>query len=189
MGVFGSKEKSAHVELRKKIVMLGLDGAGKTTIVTQLKDGKFIECAPTIGFDIHTVQWKDCELKIFDVGGAATHFWSHYYSDLDALIFVVDSVDKARYEQIKMECRKIGEALKHKQFVSLILLNKQDLKGAWDVDKFLSYTKLDSIFESDIIVQKCSAKENWGLKDGMDKLVKYFQFEKRRDHYVQSIQH
>lgn len=190
MGIFSSKKPSPQSEpIFKKVVMLGLDNAGKTTIINRLKSEEGLgESTPTIGFDIHTILWKDCELKIFDVGGAATHFWSHYYSDLDALVFVVDSTDKARLEIIKMECKKIRHGLKGRPYVTVILLNKQDLKEAIGVDKFLDYTQLDLIFESDIILQKCSGLENWGLKEAMDKLTNYFRFERKKEFFLKNAE-
>ena len=51
---------------------------------------------PTIGLNVESVQYKQLEFLVFDVGGKVRSLWSHYYENLDAVIFVIDSVDKER---------------------------------------------------------------------------------------------
>ena len=43
----------------KRILMLGLDAAGKTTILFKLKLGEVIQSVPTIGFNMETVDYKN----------------------------------------------------------------------------------------------------------------------------------
>ena len=49
--------------------MLGLDAAGKTTILFQLKLGEVVSSIPTIGFNVETVEFKNCKFNVWDVGG------------------------------------------------------------------------------------------------------------------------
>ena len=58
---FGKKEM--------RIVMVGLDAAGKTTILYKLKFGEVVKTLPTIGFNVETVKYKNISFTVWDVGG------------------------------------------------------------------------------------------------------------------------
>jgi len=83
-----------------RVVVVGLDGSGKTTIVHRLKHGKLddSEIIPTIGFNVECVEHKKMIFSLWDLGGAqdARAFWRFYYEDTQAVIFVVDSSDTER---------------------------------------------------------------------------------------------
>jgi small GTP-binding protein len=61
--------------------MLGLDGAGKTTILFKLKIGEVVSSIPTIGFNVETVEYKNIKFTVWDVGGqdSIRAMWKHYY--------------------------------------------------------------------------------------------------------------
>lgn len=63
------------------ILMLGLDGAGKTTILFKLKIGEVVSSIPTIGFNVETVEYKNIKFTVWDVGGqdSIRAMWKHYY--------------------------------------------------------------------------------------------------------------
>lgn len=84
-----------------RILMLGLDGAGKTTVLYRLKLNKYITTAPTIGFNAETLKYRNLEMTVWDVGGQEKirPLWRHYCRDTQALIFVVDSNDKDRLDE------------------------------------------------------------------------------------------
>ena len=73
--------------------MLGLDAAGKTTALYKLKMNEMVTTIPTIGFNVETLQHKNLEMTVWDVGGQdkIRQLWKHYYENTDALIFLVDS--------------------------------------------------------------------------------------------------
>ena len=81
-----------------KVLMLGLDAAGKTTILYQLKLGLTVETIPTMGFVYETIQHKNFKLSVWDVAGqdSLRPIWKHYYQNAKAVIFVVDSSDQNR---------------------------------------------------------------------------------------------
>ena len=81
-----------------RILMLGLDAAGKTTILFKLKLGEVVSSVPTIGFNVETVEFKNCKFNVWDVGGQdkIRGMWRHYYQNTEGLIYVVDSSDRAR---------------------------------------------------------------------------------------------
>jgi len=83
-----------------RVIVIGLDGSGKTTIVHRLKHGKLddSEIIPTIGFKVECVEYRKMIFSLWDLGGGldARSFWRFYYPDTQAIIFVVDSSDLDR---------------------------------------------------------------------------------------------
>merc|ERR1719473_114938 len=88
-----------------RILMVGLDAAGKTTILYKLKLGEVVTTIPTIGFNVETVEYKNIAFNVWDVGGQdkIRPLGRHYYEDSNGIIFVVDSNDQARIEEAKKE--------------------------------------------------------------------------------------
>lgn len=74
-----------------RMLMVGLDYVGKTTILYKLKLGEIVTTIPTIGFNVETVSYKNISFTVWDVGsrGQMRPLWRHYYQNTDALIFVV----------------------------------------------------------------------------------------------------
>merc|ERR1712014_141647 len=102
-----------------RILMVGLDAAGKTTILYKLKLGEVVTTIPTIGFNVETVEYKNISFTVWDVGGQdkIRKLWRHYYQGTQGLIFVVDSCDRDRVEEMR-------------DVAVLVLANKQDLPNA-----------------------------------------------------------
>merc|ERR1712170_186510 len=92
-----------------RILMVGLDAAGKTTILYKLKLGEVVTTIPTIGFNVETVEYKNINFSVWDVGGQdkIRKLWRHYYQNTQGLIFVVDSNDRERIEDAREELSKI----------------------------------------------------------------------------------
>merc|ERR1719488_68692 len=95
--------KKDDQELR--ILMLGLDNSGKTTALKKLADESATEITPTQGFNIKSVQSSGFKLNVWDIGGQKhiRPYWKNYYSNTDALIYVVDSADKRRVDEAAEE--------------------------------------------------------------------------------------
>lgn len=76
----------------------GLDGAGKTTILYRLQVGEVVTTIPTIGFNVEQVTYKNLKFQVWDLGGQTSirPYWRCYYSNTDAIIYVVDSADRDR---------------------------------------------------------------------------------------------
>ncbi|KAH8695258.1 putative ADP-ribosylation factor 6 [Talaromyces proteolyticus] len=121
--IFGSKEM--------RILMLGLDAAGKTTILYKLKLNQDVTTIPTVGFNVESVTYKNVKFNVWDVGGQdkIRPLWRHYYSGTQGLIFVVDSSDTARLEEAKSELHKIINDREMKDALLLVFANKQDIEG------------------------------------------------------------
>lgn len=89
-----------------RILMVGLDAAGKTTILYKLKLGEVVTTIPTIGFNVETVEYKNISFTVWDVGGQdkIRPLWRHYFQNTHGLIFVVDSNDRCAFEFVFLEC-------------------------------------------------------------------------------------
>ena len=167
-----STDDSSSIK-KRKILLLGLDNSGKTTILNQLKHNKFQQTVPTVGLNVESLTYKNLEFLVFDVGGKIKSLWQHYYDNTDALIFVIDSTDKERLWIIKNEIMKINEDLKFSNTVLLVLFNKQDRSDIVEYPELLENTGVIDIMEADVIVQKCSGKTGKGIFEALDKLINF----------------
>merc|ERR1711939_736844 len=88
-----------------RIVMVGLDAAGKTTVLYKFKLGEVVITIPTIGFNVETVEYKNLSFTVWDIGGQdkIRKLWRHYYQGTHGVIFVVDSTDRDRIEDAREE--------------------------------------------------------------------------------------
>lgn len=109
------------------ILMVGLDSAGKTTILYKLKLGEVVSTVPTIGFNVEYVERGSLAFTVWDMGGREKirGLWSQYLKDAHGIIFVVDSNDRERLEEAKTELQYIiKETSKVTQAPLLIFANK-----------------------------------------------------------------
>eukprot|EP00446_Apocalathium_sp_SHHI-4_P005802 CAMPEP_0177193364 /NCGR_PEP_ID=MMETSP0367-20130122/22401_1 /TAXON_ID=447022 ORGANISM="Scrippsiella hangoei-like, Strain SHHI-4" /NCGR_SAMPLE_ID=MMETSP0367 /ASSEMBLY_ACC=CAM_ASM_000362 /LENGTH=210 /DNA_ID=CAMNT_0018641241 /DNA_START=31 /DNA_END=661 /DNA_ORIENTATION=- len=92
-----------------RIVMVGLDAAGKTTILYKLKLGEVVTTIPTVGFNVEVVEYKNINFTVWDIGGQdkIRKLWRHYYLGTHGAIFVVDSSDQERVEDACEELSKM----------------------------------------------------------------------------------
>ena len=151
-----------------RIIMVGLDGAGKTNILYKLKLNKFITTIPTIGFKAEDISYKNRNMTIWDIGGQKPirELWKHYYSNTDAIIFVVDSSAVERLTEAKEELFKMLENEELKYLPILIYANKQDIAKITteEIANRLELKKLDRPWK----VQGASASSGKGLHEGLD---------------------
>ena len=113
-----------------KGLMLGLDGAGKTTILYNLKLNELTHTIPTIGFNVETVSYRNLNLTIWDIGGQERirKLWRHYYDNIDMLIYVIDANDVGRMEETRIELHSLANEDQLKDIKAiLIYCNKMDL--------------------------------------------------------------
>eukprot|EP00455_Lapot_gusevi_P044141 TRINITY_DN5466_c0_g1_i2.p1 TRINITY_DN5466_c0_g1~~TRINITY_DN5466_c0_g1_i2.p1 ORF type:complete len:161 (+),score=17.71 TRINITY_DN5466_c0_g1_i2:262-744(+) len=150
--------------------MVGLDGAGKTSIVTQLQLGQAV-AVPTIGCTIQNVQHNNLQFTMWDMGGQdkVRHLWAHYYHLTQAIIFVVDSSDRERLPEALGEVGRlfVEEQLGAAPF--LLFLNKQDVAGSVSVEEMRA--RLENVNGHPIFIQPCCALTGEGLRVGLDWLA------------------
>ncbi|CAK6446778.1 unnamed protein product [Pipistrellus nathusii] len=166
-GLFGNKEM--------RLLMVGLDAAGKTTILYKLKLGEIVNTIPTIGFNVETVEYKNISFVVWDVNSQEKirPLWSHYSQNSYGLIFVVDSTDQERMEEARQEMMRMMTELK--DVVLLVLANKQDLPNAMDTAEITDKLGLHSLHDRTWYLQATSAITGAGLYEGLDWLANQFQ--------------
>ena len=112
MGLLISRIASAFQTIKDaKVLMVGLDAAGKTTILYKLKLGENVTTIPTIGFNVEGIECPDqnMRLTVWDIGGQdrIRPLWRHYFLNTGAIVFVVDSSDQMRLAEAKEELLKV----------------------------------------------------------------------------------
>jgi small GTP-binding protein len=142
-GIFGLFKKPTT------LVILGLDGAGKTTMLNYLLTGEPGVTAPTVGANFERFKVRELEFNVWDLGGqkALRGMWEEYAEKADAIIFVVDSADRDRFPEAKEELWRIVSLIK-KSKPLLIIANKADLENAatvMEVIEALELTKLEGM--------------------------------------------
>lgn len=153
-----------------RILMVGLDAAGKTTILYKLKLGEVVTTIPTIGFNVETVEFKNISFTVWDVGGQdkIRPLWRHYFSNTHGIIFVVDSNDRERIVDAKEELHRMLGEDELRDAVLLVFANKQDLPNAMSVPEITDKLMLYSIRHRHWYIQSACATAGDGLFEGLD---------------------
>merc|ERR1712193_32658 len=134
--------KKSETEVR--ILMLGLDNSGKTSILKRLSDEDISHIMPTQGFNIKSLMHEGFKLNVWDIGGQKTirPYWSNYFESSDALVYVIDSSDKRRLEESGNELKELLAEDKLAGIPLLAFANKQDLMQAMPAEDICKQTGL-----------------------------------------------
>ncbi|CAI5441511.1 unnamed protein product [Caenorhabditis angaria] len=114
-----SNDRRLHIGdfIDSRVVFLGLDGSGKTSIVRRLKKipmESVLAPHPTIGFNVELIHYKNYRLSLWDVGGLPKlrHLWKHYYSNAQCILYIIDGDSYERYSESLRELTKtVGDPL------------------------------------------------------------------------------
>ena len=172
---------STFSDRHAKILMLGLDAAGKTTVLYKLKLNETVSTIPTIGFNVETVSpVKNVSFTVWDVGGQdkIRPLWRHYFIGCEGLIYVVDSSDKSRFAEAQNELEWILDSDEMAGVPLVILANKQDLPQAVSPADLAGSLGLDKVRNRKWHIQGTSALSGEGVFQAMQELstlVKEFQ--------------
>ncbi|XP_062393376.1 ADP ribosylation factor like GTPase 3, like 1 [Sardina pilchardus] len=170
-GLFSVIEKlKGTTELEFRIVLLGLDNGGKTTLLKQLASEDVNTITPTQGFNIKSVTSHGMKLNVWDIGGQRKirTFWKKYLENTDLLIYVIDSADKKRFEETGVELAELIEEDNLKGVPILIFANKQDLATASPASEIAEGLNLHTYRDREWQIQACSAVSGEGVQDGMN---------------------
>lgn len=155
------------------VMLIGLDNAGKTTILSALQGEFDHHTTPTVGFNRETVKHGKYNITYFDLGGGANirKIWRKYYAAIHAAIFVIDSAEESRLEEVR---RVLFETVQNPFFRGkslLVLANKQDLKTALTPGELAERLQLadltDYVYRYNIL--PCCALTGGGAKGGSSK--------------------
>eukprot|EP00475_Leptophrys_vorax_P041514 TRINITY_DN78276_c0_g1_i1.p1 TRINITY_DN78276_c0_g1~~TRINITY_DN78276_c0_g1_i1.p1 ORF type:complete len:201 (-),score=39.06 TRINITY_DN78276_c0_g1_i1:19-621(-) len=186
--------KLTSYPMERTIVMVGLDSAGKSTILYQLKIGHVVQTVPTIGFNVETVNYKNINFTVWDIGGQAKirFIWKRYYDNASAVIFVVDSADQARigdHASISLNDLQRTDEEKSRSFTAceelhimmqepalhkvpvLILANKQDQPDAVNADDLANLLGMTQVTDRKWHVHPTSAISGDGVHEALDWLA------------------
>ncbi|XP_077679394.1 ADP-ribosylation factor-like protein 3 isoform X1 [Eretmochelys imbricata] len=142
-----------------RILLLGLDNAGKTTLLKQLASEDISHITPTQGFNIKSVQSQGFKLNVWDIGGQRKirPYWRNYFENTDVLIYVIDSADRKRFEETGQELAELLDEEKLSGVPVLIFANKQDLLTAAPASEIAEGLNLHTIRDRIWQIQSCSA--------------------------------
>eukprot|EP00727_Mastigamoeba_balamuthi_P013904 m51a1_g9136 putative adp-ribosylation factor 1 (739) ;mRNA; f:57203-59766 len=186
----GGKRTGLFGGMAARLVMLGLDAAGKTTIMYKLRLGEVETSIPTIGFNIETVARNKTTMVNWDVGGEdkIRPLWRHYFqgaqtahrprvhssnerppADVGGLIWVVDCCDRDRMDEVLDELHRLLNEPQVLCVPLLVYANKQDLPNAMSAPELAERLQLrTAATDRHWWVQACCATEGSGLAEGLD---------------------
>ena len=181
------RRSSSSMKNGKRVVLIGLDGAGKTTVMRQIiskaRDGAHQsapETLPTIGFTVQEIVREGhrgpVTMTLFDVGGQEKirELWSQYCRAADALVLVVDAGDQSRLMDVRTELLKLlhGPANLSNETVVLVLANKQDQQQALSPQELVARLRLHEI-EAPWHIEGTVGIDGTGIERGFDWLTSH----------------
>ncbi|XP_053206469.1 ADP-ribosylation factor 1-like [Panonychus citri] len=160
--LFGSK--------KVRIMMVGLEAAGKTTILYKLKLGEIVTGIPTIGFNVETVEYQNISFTVWDFSGQdrIRSLRRHYFQNTEGLIFVVDSNDRERIGEVREDLDRMLAEDELRDAILLIFANKQDLPNAMNAAEITDKLGLHSLRSRNWYIQATCATSGDGLYEGLD---------------------
>lgn len=172
MGLFELLTKYEKNDKDLKLLILGLDNAGKTTILKNLTNEEPKNLTPTQGFNIKSITNENFKLSLWDIGGQESirQYWKHYYEKTSGIIFVIDSSDDERVKECNTELKILINDKLLQGVPLLVYANKQDLIGL-DCDEISNSLELDTITNRKWSIFSCSAIKNEGVNEGISWLL------------------
>jgi len=134
-----------------KIIIVGLNNAGKTTILYKLALNEVIVTQPTIGSNVEEVAHNNLKMQVWDLGGQETlrNSWDAYYQNTNAVIYVIDAADDSMAKASKTEFFSMLVHNELRDASILIFANKADLPSAKDAGEITELYSLHMVQEHD----------------------------------------
>lgn len=170
-------------ERKAKILILGLDAAGKTTLTKYVNTGAFLEgITPTIGQNIDTINFEGWDITTIDVAGQEQFrfLWDIHYPGCSAVIFVIDAADIERLPEARdiLRIHLVNNPILEK-VPALIIANKQDLPQAIQAPMMIQLLNLHlDMKERTFAVFDCSALTGRGVIEAFAWLVNQLEMNK-----------
>ncbi|KAG0034709.1 hypothetical protein BGZ82_005623 [Podila clonocystis] len=163
---------AASLKKDYRILILGLDYAGKTTLLYKLKLGREDTTISAVGFNVETITYKNISFTMWDISGhdKIRPLWRHYFKDTVTFVVVVDSHDRDRISELKDELRRLNNE-EDTDAVFLFFANKQDMPGCMtimEIYESLGLKEFATRRKRGIHIQPCSATQGDGLQEGLE---------------------
>ncbi len=161
-----------------KIVFIGLDNAGKTTLMHMLRDNKLQTFMPTQKPCTEQLSLGNISFLAYDLGGheIARRVWRDFYVDIDAVVFMIDAADKERFDESKNELENLMLNDELKDIPFLILGNKIDCAEAVNETELRHHFNLSQTYGKGVCgkingvrpieIFMCSVAKRQGYKEG-----------------------
>mmetsp|Transcript_123806 Transcript_123806/g.358104 ORF Transcript_123806/g.358104 Transcript_123806/m.358104 type:complete len:178 (-) Transcript_123806:63-596(-) len=165
----GSALSRLLVRGQLRVLVVGLGGAGKTTLLHRLKLGQVVTTISGGTFGVESVEYRHYSFIVIDIGGplAVRQIWRHYYPTTGGLIWVVDSGDRARVQEVHGNMRAMLNEEGLRGVPLLVFCNKQDLPDAMTADEVCGALALHDIDGRRWMVQSACATTGSGLEEGL----------------------
>jgi len=154
-----------------KISVLGLDRAGKTTMLQRLKTGRWIpDTTPTIGMNAETIQIGDVTFSAWDLGGQLQFrraLWEMYTRNSKGLIYVIDLSDPARFPESRVYLWRMLRMTHLKNIPLAIFANKVDLIQDVSEQDLANFMGINSKMSRVLSIFKTSAFTGEGIHKGI----------------------
>jgi len=170
LGYLGLYNKKA------RIIFLGLDNAGKTTLLHMLRDDKLIVHEPTRHPQYEELTIGNIRFKTHDLGGhmAARRLWKSYFAAVEGVVFLVDATDHERFPEAREELNRLLTDESLDKVPMLILGNKIDDKGSVSKAQLKASLGIETTGEDNfnvgdrqpIEIHMCSVVKRFGYDTG-----------------------
>mmetsp|Transcript_14072 Transcript_14072/g.23346 ORF Transcript_14072/g.23346 Transcript_14072/m.23346 type:complete len:187 (+) Transcript_14072:36-596(+) len=154
-----------------RILCVGLDNSGKSTIINFLKPKKATatEVVPTVGFSVEEFAKNNLTFTVFDMSGQGRYrnLWEHYYKEVGGIIFCIDSTDRIRMCVAKDELESLLSHAEMKKIPVLFFANKMDLPTAATPVDCVRDLELDKITDKPWHIAASNAITGEGLDEGI----------------------
>ncbi|KAL9655231.1 hypothetical protein ABK040_009006 [Willaertia magna] len=168
--------KSLFWKQELELTLVGLQNAGKTTLVNTISFGEMTEdTIPTIGFNMRKVTKGGVEIKLWDIGGQSKFrsMWERYCRGVGAIVYVVDSAsDDQTFETAKKELHELVSKPSLASIPLLVLGNKNDLPNARTVQQVIDQMDLKALTGREVSCYSISAKNAVNIDKTLQWLIK-----------------
>ena len=173
MGLLGLLKRVKMREHEVKLLFIGLDNSGKTSIINQFLETPNDSVSPTSGFNIYNCQKNDYNISLWDLSGASAtrSSWHSFFEGSDGIVFVLDGADKARFEEAKKELDAALNKDRTNVYSWLVLVNKQDVPGCSLSQDITEAFNTAQFTQKRLNVMECSAVTGEGVVDAINWLL------------------
>jgi ADP-ribosylation factor-like protein 8 len=168
--------RSLFFKREMELSLIGLQNAGKTSLVNVIATGKFHEdLIPTVGFNMRKVTKGSVTIKLWDLGGQPRFrsMWERYCRGVQAIVFVVDASDPDSLPQAKSELHGLLTKPSLAGVPLLVLGNKNDLAGALSAEDLKTKLDLAALAPREVAVYSISCKNQTNLDKTLDWLTRH----------------